>query len=184
MPQKTSKQRRSLKHVVMKLTAKVKGIQEKISNGQIILPHHGKGAVWVLVDSGSNINVADRDKHFPGAALTHNKNPDVWCVLAANGTSFTPDGEFHMPFNTKSNHARTIDFSNANVAMPILHVKIWNSNGNRTTLDDTDGVFMHRASGEEDPSVARQGVYVANMIVKNELLTDPHDQPLGRHGRD
>ena len=81
-------------------------------------------------------------------------------------------------------HLRAVDFINAPVAMPILSVKRWNANGNRTILDEDSGVFIHKASGEEDPIVARNGVYFAKMIVKRSLLRQPGETTFGRPGTD
>ena len=179
----TQKTKRTKQKLVAKLIAKVDKVVQDLSDGTIVLPDPGEGAIWVLVDSGSSITVADKDKHFPGAQLVHDKEHGSY--QAATGQSFKADGHFRVDFRTENKHKRSVEFINAPVSMPILSVKRWNSQGNRTSVEGTYGLFVHKETGEEDYWVARSGVYVVNMYVHDKLLRNPNKhRPFGRRGTD
>ena len=85
--QKARKKKRAHELQITKLLAKAEKVSDQIANGKIVLPDPGEGAIWVLVDSGSNTNAANVDKHFPGADLKH-ANKSNGNIQAANGEIF------------------------------------------------------------------------------------------------
>ena len=165
---------------VAKLVARVEEVSRKITEGEIVLPDPGEGAVWVLVDSGSSIIVAGHRLHFPGARLEPTKTGNS-TFQAANGQTFGNDGQFHIPFRTENGHTRSTDFLNARVSMPILPVKTWNSLGNTTIFEEDHGMFIHKDTGEKYMFVANDGVYFVKIFIRDDLIK-PKDQPFGRPG--
>ena len=68
---------------------------------------------------------------------------------------------------------------NANVSMPILSIRLWDKDGHRNIFDAEGGEYIHLATGESDPIVARHGVYFINMKVPKGLLGN---KDVGRRG--
>ena len=128
-------------------------------------------------------NAADLEHHFPGATLIDDEQPHG-TFAAANGQHFCNDGHFKIPFRSYNGHDRSIDFLNAKVSMPIMSVKKWNKNGNRTIFDDEFGRFVQKATGEEDYFISRNGVYFTKMFVKTSLLMTPADTSFRRPGQE
>ena len=86
-----------------------------------------------------------------------------------------------MDFLTENMHAKNVDFVNANVSMPILSIRLWAKDGHRNIFDAEGGEYIHLATGESDPIVARHGVYFIKMRVDDEVIKDA-DSPFVRPG--
>ena len=131
-------------------------VKKDIDAGVIHLPHPGEGCVWALHDSGSSINAADHDRHFPGAEL--DATPVAGTYHNANGQPFTNKGQFDIPFRSENRHKRQLNFLDAPVSMPIYSSNLWAKQGFQSVLDETWGETTQKASGEKDPLVVRNGV--------------------------
>ena len=168
------------KHIaaVVAYTAKVK---RDIDDGVIQLPDPGLGCVWTLHDSGSSINAADHSKHFPGADV--DKTPVAGTYTNANGQPFTNKGKFGVDVKSENMHDRHLEFLDAPVSMPIHSSNLWAKNGFRNIIEDTFGTTIHIDSGDQDPLVVRNGVYVMQMNVPKSLRCQHiADTPFRRHG--
>ena len=81
-----------------------------------------------------------------------------------------------MPFTTENGHKRGITFVNGNVSIPIMSIRLWAKDGQRSRFGDGEGETVHLPTGETDPILGRQGVYFMRVRVSNDILQPP-DEP-------
>ena len=124
------------------IVARTAQVKKDIDEGRIHLPDPGAGCVWTLYDSGSSINAAVHDAHFPGSALDN--RPVAGTYVNANGQPFTNKGQFEINFKSENMHDRKIVYLDAPVAMPITSSHLWNNEGYRTVLDEDYGETTHK----------------------------------------
>ena len=152
---------------------KLRKIVAAIDNGDLSLPDAVSQCgndtevdyVWALVDSGSYVNIANQQMHFPRAKLRPSslQSKGVKSV-AANGTEITMSEEMVVKAFTSEGEKARIVFQNGDVQMPIISVARL-SEHHDTLFNDHGGKLVHRDSGKETPFVKRSGVYFIRLAI-------------------
>ena len=150
-------------------------MKAEIEQGIIDLPDPGEHCVWSLYDSGSSINAADLEHHFPGA--TPSKSGRVGTFHNATGQPFQNQGEFEIPWLSEYRHAWRTVYLDAPVSMPIISSNSWASDGFRTVLDEHWGQTTKKDNVETEPLIVRNGTYFMKMRVDGSLLVPKPPTP-------
>ena len=121
--------------------------------------------VWALMDSGSFVNIANHEKHFPRAKLRPSalQKQGVKCA-AANGSEIQMKEEMVVRAYTDNGDRAQVTFQNGDVHLPILSVARL-SDHHDALFHDSGGVLTHRKSKRKTNFVKKDGVYFIRLKV-------------------
>ena len=145
-------------------------IQEKMKAGLISLPKTLENEKLSMLDSGSAPNVADHEKHFPGAELKESTKNGKDACTTATGDPFGAKGELTVRFKTEEGHRRQATFQNAPVMCPILSTGKMTDEDNHVNYRKWGGYIYDTITKEKSAFVRAHGVYWIKMIMADGVL--------------
>ena len=120
------------------------------------------------------MHVVNVEKIFPGVKIT--KPPsNAPGFKTANGGRVPNKGSAIVPFMTQEGQKRRVQFTHADVEMPILSTNELSRNNGELRYREHDGTIVNLISKEETAFVASGGVYFLKMLVPKKLLHDEHE---------
>ena len=98
------------------------------SGGPTGLPPPRPGHIWALVDSGAEPDVAPHRAIFGTTALNTSRATEPF--TAANGSPIANRGTYLVQYEASSGHKRSIEFQDADVAIPSISARRLPDNDN------------------------------------------------------
>ena len=126
------------------------------------------GELLSLMDSGSQPHVADKEKHFPGATLTHDDDSKSK-FATATGELFNNNGSMTIPAKTEDGHAYDFNFKNAPVTMRIISTGLLTDEDDDVLYKKTHGTILH-PDGSTSNFYRIWGVYFIKLRVPMDYL--------------
>ena len=157
--------------------SKIASIVAAVETGALLLPDIGDEvtsdgdlvAVWALMDSGSSIHTACKDKHFPGSVVTQGKHFGKK-YKAANDGDIVNEGEMLIRAKTEEGRRAQVCFQNAKVGMPIMSIaKLGQEHDTR--FGQHGGELTHRSSRKVTKFIKRAGVYFLKLMVHKDVAS-------------
>ena len=146
------------------------------------LPPCAADEIWALVDSGSTLNAADVEKHFPEYMkfiLESKAQARGEVATTAGGHELRHEGKFRVDATIDGVHF-PVPFTNMKVDIPILSVRKAVKHGSNVTFTEHGGTIVNRATGVTLTFIEANGSYWIKMKVlppsaKDWLLTSKNE---------
>ena len=159
----------------------IAAIAQDINDGKIQLPdipdfesNEEYECLWALVDSGSSVHVVDMPKVFPGAKI-RKPHPQSKGFKVADGSNAPDLGSAIVPARTAEGNNISIQWKNAQVAMPILSTKLLSTGGKGLWYHEHGGSIVDPQACTKSDFVESGGVYFIKLMVKRSLTNQPED---------
>ena len=176
MPEQTSQAKREANdyngHVSRERCLQV---AQALRDGKIQPPKTKKGQRLFLGDSGSAPNVANHQRHFPGAELVPHKPGQAPEFLAANKTTFSSRGTMKIDVVSQEGHERTYVFDDADVAVPILSIGLATEDDNDVLFQKRGGESIHLPTRHEIAFEKKHCGYWIKFGIDARILEPPKD---------